>query len=135
MATIQLNAQVSSDELLRAASQIDSSELNILADRILTLRAQRRVSNLTLAETDLLLKINIGLSDETWKRYNDLKTRLHEETISAEEHRELLSLIDNVETDNAKRLGHLVELAGLRGTTLDSLMRSLGIGPHTHARS
>ena len=135
MATIQLNAQVSSDELLRAASQLDSSELNILADRILTLRAQRRVSNLTLAETDLLLKINIGLSDETWKRYNDLKTRLHEETISGEEHRELLSLIDDVEADNAKRLGYLVELAGLRGTTLDSLMRSLGIGPHTHARS
>lgn len=135
MATIQLNAQVSSDELLRAASQLDSSELNILADRILTLRAQRRVSNLTLAETDLLLKINLGLSNETWKRYNDLKTRLHEETISTEEHRELLSLIDDVETDNAKRLGHLVELAGLRGTTLDSLMRSLGIGPHTHARS
>ena len=135
MATIQLNAQVSSDELLRAASQLDSSELNILADRILTLRAQRRVSNLTLAETDLLLKINLGLSNETWKRYNYLKDRLHGETISAAEHSELLNLIDDVEKDNAKRLGYLVELAGLRGTTLDSLMRSLGIGPHTHARS
>ena len=135
MPTIQLNAQITSDELLRAASQLDSPELNILADRILTLRMQRRVSNLTLAETDLLLKINLGLTDETWKRYNYLKDRLHGEAISAEEHSELLNLIDDVEKDNARRLGYLVELASLRGTALDTLMRSLDIGPHTHARS
>ncbi len=133
MPTVQLNAQITSDELLRAASQLDSPELNILTDRILTLRAQRRVSNLTQAETDLMLKINRGLSDTIWKRYSDLQSQLHAETLSAEEHSELLYLIDVVERDNAKRLGQLAELASLRGTTLDALMLSMGIGPRAYA--
>ena len=133
MPTIQLIAQISSDELLRAASQLDSAELNILADRILTLRAQRRFSSLTLTETELLLKINVGLPEGTWKRYSYLKAQLSTEKISAQEHIELLNLIDVVEGDNARRLGYLAELSDLRGTTLDVVMQSLGIGPHAHA--
>ena len=133
MPTIHLEAQISSDELIHAVSQLTGVELDILAERILTLRAQRHTPHLPRVESDLLLKINAGLADETWKRYSRLSASLRDETITAEEHRELLQLIDVVETDNAKRIGHLVELAGLRGLTLETLMSSLGIGPRSHA--
>jgi len=84
-------------------------------------------------EADLVLKINTPLPEETWNRYSKLQTGLKADALTTEEYAELLQLIDVVEMDNAQRIGHLVKLARLRGTTLDALMQTLGIGPRTHA--
>ncbi len=97
------------------------------------LRAERRAPHLSPEESDLLLKINTPLPEETWKRYSKLQAGLKADKLTKAEYAELLQLIDVVELDNAERIGHLIELARLRGTTLDVLMKSLGIGPRPHA--
>ncbi len=61
------------------------------------------------------------------RRYDQLNTKLHEEQLTSEEHQELLALIDPVELADAERLKHLIELAQLRGVSLDTLMDELGI--------
>jgi len=75
----------------------------------------------------LLQKINQGLPTEVRKRYEELNDKLHEETITPEEHQVLLQLIDRLELADAERLRHLIELAGIRNVTVDALMSQLDI--------
>lgn len=95
-------------------------------------RATPAAPHLPAREAELLERINAGLPPETWQRYSALTRRREAETITDDEYAELLQLIDVVEADNAERIGHLIALARLRHTTLDALMRSLGIGPRAH---
>jgi hypothetical protein len=133
MPTIRVKAQISAQELIDAAGQLDGPELEAVSDRLLVMRAERRAPHLSYEETEMLLKINTPLPEETWRRYTSLYAKLDPDTITAEEHAELLQLINVVEMDNARRIGHLIELARLRRTSLDTLMKSLGIGPRSHA--
>jgi len=56
---------------------------------------------------------------------------LQNETISEREYEELLSLWQEVERRNVERLKALIELAKLRGVSVQELMRQLGIGENT----
>lgn len=51
------------------------------------------------------------------------------ETIIPEEMEEVIQITDQIEQRDAQRLAALVELAQLRGATLDALMATLGIPP------
>ncbi len=133
MSTVQHELPVSSEELLREVSRLSNPALDKFLDQVLLLRAERRAPHLSKQETDLLLKINTPLPEETWRRYSSLYAKLESDTVTPEEHAELLELINVVEMDNARRIGYLIELARLRGTALDTLMKSLGIGPRSHA--
>ncbi len=84
-------------------------------------------------ESELLLRINQGLPDDTARRYRDLISRRRTGTLSPEEHEELLRLTDRAEVLEADRLAHLAELARLRHTSLSRLMEELGIQPATDA--
>jgi len=52
-------------------------------------------------EAELLEKIKQGIPKTVQKRYDELTEKLHEETISREEHQELLGLVDQVELAGA----------------------------------
>ena len=87
--------------------------------------------SLPKAEADLLQKINAGPAEETWERYKSLVRRRRDETLTSEQHRELIELSDQIEEDHARRIGNLARLAQLRGVSLESLMAELGIGPRS----
>ena len=123
---------VSSEALLQEVSQFSDAALDRFFDQILRLRAERRAPHLSEQETELLLKINTPLPEQTWKRYTTLYAKMRADSISKTEYAGLLKLIDVVEMDNTERIGQLIELANLRGTTLEALMESLGIGPRAH---
>ena len=55
------------------------------------------------------------------------KSQLFDETLTQEEHGELLDLVDIIEKADADRLKRRIELARLRNTTLDPLVDQLGI--------
>jgi hypothetical protein len=88
---------------------------------------QRQPSFLDRAETELLQKINIGLSQQTWERYRDLIVKRRGETLSDREHVELIEISDRVEQANSRRIEALIELAKLRNSSLTALMQELGI--------
>ena len=54
-------------------------------------------------------------------------------TLAPRETRQLQRLVTKIEHHDARRLRGLVELAGRRRTTLDKLMRSLGLKTPTYA--
>jgi hypothetical protein len=129
MSAIQIKAQVSPDELLKGVEQLSLPELEHFVSQVIALQARRRSPNLPKNEADLLLKINQGLPSDTKKRYDELVTKRKAETLTADEHQELLRLIDQIEKSNAKRAECLVDLARLRDTSLTTLMKNLGIRP------
>ena len=55
-------------------------------------------------ETELLLKINQGLPLETQKRFNELVTKRQAETLTSDEHQELLHLTEQIENSDAERV-------------------------------
>jgi hypothetical protein len=129
MATIQLQSQVSLDALMTGVEQLSTPDLERLTNQVLAIRAQRRAPSLPRKEVEWLQKINQGLPLELQQRLNTLTTKRRAETLTSEEHQELLVLIDDIEQRDAKRVEYLAELAQLRNISLRVLMNQLGIRP------
>jgi hypothetical protein len=129
MPTIQLRAQVSAEDLLRAVGELEPGDLDEFVARLLALRAGRQAPSLSRDETELFRRINAGLPEPAQTRYRELIARRKAETLTAEEHEELLRLIDQSELLEANRAQALVELARLRGKSLAAMLQDLGIRP------
>ena len=107
---------------LTAAEQTRQQALIYAYDRMLVRRAQAA----------LILKQRRGIPLTAQQRYSELNAKLLDETLSQEEHEELLRLVDSIEQADAERLKHLLDLAQLRNTTLDALMDQLGVRRSVH---
>jgi len=132
MPTIQVEANLSRRDLLRAAEQLDPMEFQQFVTDVLGLRARRQVPHLLAAESELLLQLNRGLPEEIQSRYHNLIGKRRQQTLTTEEHNELLRLTEQVEQLEADRLAAMGDLAQLRQTTLPALMKSLGLQAPAH---
>jgi len=65
-------------------------------------------------------------------RYRLLNEKLHQDKLTADEHGELLGLIDQIEVADAERLRALIELARLRGASVEAIMQQLQIRQPTY---
>ena len=129
MPTVQNQPVPVFDELLHNAGQLNLPELEQFVFRVIALQAQRRAPSLSKKETDLLMKINQGPPPEVRQRFRELNRKRKAETISPEEHQELLLLIEQIEQSDVERVKYLIELANLRGLSLTALMKELDIRP------
>ena len=125
MSAVQVEVQLSTDELLKVVGQLNQSDLDQLMFQIIALRARRQAPSLPQDEAKLLLKINQGLSPEVQKRYDELIAKRRAESLTTEEYDELLRLTDQIENLEARRMEYLAELACLRQTSLTKLMEDL----------
>ena len=125
--------EIDLDEVLHGLAQLGTQELEQFIDKILALQAQRRAPSLPKDETELLQQINCGLPADIRQRYDALNAKLHDETITPEEHEELLTLLDRMELADAERMQLLIALAQLRSVSVDTLMEQLGIRRATYA--
>lgn len=129
--TSEINIQM--DEVLDGVSKLDTPELEQFFNQVSILLAQRKAPHLSPQEATLLQKINQGLPEALLQRYGELTEKLRAETISVLEQQALHQLIDQIELADAERLQYLIELAQLRGVSLDELMAQLGIStPSPH---
>jgi len=80
-------------------------------------------------ESELLAEINRGLSADQWKNYRELIAKRRAETLTSDEHAELIAITDQLEEDNVHRIKCLAELARRRQMSIDALMGELGIQP------
>lgn len=134
--TVDLSPELEAQVKHEAAREgLAETELVMKALREWLDQGERRavgVSVVTGAEASLLQKINEGLPERTWQRYDDLVERRRAETLTPAEHEELIAISDQIEDMNARRMAHLVELARLRGIPLVALMQELGIETPPH---
>jgi hypothetical protein len=124
--------QIETEQLLNAALQMPREELEQFVARLFALKAREYAPVLSEKETELLLKINQGLPPAMQQRLNELIDKRQSHTITQDELEELIQLTDQVELFDAERLKHLIELAHLRGVTLDELIKKLGLKPIPH---
>jgi hypothetical protein len=124
---------VTSQIELEGLARLGTKELEQFVDKVIMLQAQRRAPSLPKNETELLQQINRGLPADIRQRYDALNAKLHDETITPQEHEELLTLIDRIELADAERMQRLVALAQIRGVSVDALMEQLGIRRTTYA--
>jgi len=122
-----MQSSPSVNAILTTVRQMPIAELEQLVDQVIAIRAERVAPHLTADESALLARINKGLPQEDRARMRALIEKRDDETITTEEWQELASLTDQLELLHADRLAALVELAKLRGVTLDEVMNQLGI--------
>jgi hypothetical protein len=127
MPTINIQADISVDVLLKAAEQLSEKELRQFTSQVLALNAKRMASSVTQEEAELLLRINGRLPEDVQRRYAELIAKRDAETLGDEEHQELLRLTKQVEAFDVARVEALSQLASRRGVTLSALMRQLEI--------
>lgn len=90
-------------------------------------RQSEQTATVLSSEIDLLKAIYQGVPISIQQRYDELRECLHEETLTTEEHQELLQLVDVVEQCEVDRLEKLIQLAKLRNISLDELMQQLNL--------
>jgi uncharacterized protein YjgD (DUF1641 family) len=129
MPKIKLEAQLSKEDLLEAVKQLSMTEIEDFVENVIAFRAKKITQNLSQKEAELLLNINQKLDNFLHKKYNNLIKKRVNENLSNNEYEELLSLTELVEKHQAQRLKYLVELANLRGCSLNKLIDDLGIKP------
>jgi hypothetical protein len=72
-------------------------------------------------------EISRPLPAELHDRYCRLSERCQNETLAAGEHRELIELIDIIETHHAARIARVLKLARLQGAEFDDLMQQFDL--------
>lgn len=132
MPVIQVEAQLTSEQLLNAVKQLSEEEREQFFEHLVEWRSQDKLPRLSLTESELLARINQSLSLEVRERYHELTAKRRALLISDEEYEELLRLTDEVEKADAERIRCLMELARLRKVPLDELIRQMGILPQPY---
>ncbi len=133
MITLELPADIEKElqeEATRQGVAPQQIVLDALANRLRD--PVPSVPSLPQDEAALLQQINLGFSASWWARYEALKHKRRAETLTPPEHTDLIQMSDELEQANAHRFATLVELARLRGTSVGTLMHSLGLAPHSH---
>jgi hypothetical protein len=118
---------MSIDELVKAANDLNETDLDQLVSRVLLLKAKRQAPVLSGVETKLLMHINQGIPADLQQQYRDLRIKRDDGTLTDAEYELLLELSDRIEILAAERAGSLVKLAELRQVPLTQLMNDLGI--------
>ena len=132
MPTIQIETNLSSEQLFNAARQMPRPELERLFARLFADKAREETPSLSKAESKLLLKINQDIAPAARRRMNELIEKRDNRLITPAELEELIQLNDHAEAFGVERLKCLIELAALRNVTLDEVMSQLGIEPVPH---
>lgn len=133
MPKAQVIAETTLDQVLTGAAQLDTVALEEVLQQVSRLLAHRKAPSVPQREVELLQQISNYLAPAVRVRYHELNAKLHNEVITEAEHQEFLTLVDQVELADAKRLQSLLELAQLRGVSLATLMKQLGLGVSSHA--
>jgi hypothetical protein len=118
---------ISNPQLAQVIEQLSLAELNHFTNEVVALRARRNAPVLSADESALFAIINRTLSESERERLAALGERRANETLTSDEHEELLALQHKLEGLHAARMKALASLAELRGVTLTAVMDQLGI--------
>lgn len=128
MSTIRVTMELPYDELWQVVEQLNLPDLEKFSRQTSNLLARRRTPVLPHQEATLLQSINqSAISLDEQQMFDALFAKRQAETLTANEHQELIALTDRFDELNAQRLDALVKLAHLRQISLIVLMEQLGI--------
>jgi hypothetical protein len=116
-----------------AAPETQQKQAQLAMHRALqaSLVCSSKEPRLSKKETALFLRINRSLAPEQQERYDELRAKREDETLTPAEHTELLQCVAEIGTLWIDRLEALLTLARLRHVSPQQLMQQLGIDPRS----
>lgn len=124
------NIEISTENLLNIVSQLPEKEFQLFVKKAEKLRNISVNPRWTKKEVEIIKEINeCVLSPEKQKRYDKLVKKRQDEKISKAELKELITLTDETEELNVKRLENLVRLALSSKRSVDEIIEELEIYP------
>ena len=133
MPTNGTRTKISPQQVLGELAALSNVQVQRLVPQVFLLSARRRPHVLGEREAQLLDSINRPLPAAQQTRFDELVEKRRAGTLTQAEVRQLQLLTGQLELRDARRLRCLVELAGLRKTTVDKLMRTLGLRTPAYA--
>ena len=122
------------DDLISGVSSLETTEIELFMQKLCQLIARRKTPSASEQETILLTAINQAIPQKLQMRYTEMVEKLENETMTPAENKVFLKLVEKMETQNAKRLQHLLELSQLREVSLETVMSQLHLNtPNAHA--
>lgn len=104
-----------------------STQKGIDLEQFVAQLLKEHLNNTPTEEEELLEKIQQGITIDKWHRYYELKEKRIAETLTSDEHQELIMIYDAIEKANAERMLHLVKLSKLKNVPVRVVMKELGI--------
>ena len=118
------NLEVPTENLLNAVVRLPSKEFE---------RFFKNARQIKQRETQLIAKFNeFNLSPEKEKLYRNLLKKFRAERIAPEENKTLVELTEELETLGVERLKCLIEIAKMRNSTIDEVIKDLNIKPRNY---
>lgn len=129
MKSIEINggSKIGFEELLQGASKLDVPNLEELSQKLMQLIQRKKLPEGKRKEIELIKIIYSKLSAKTQNRYDELFEKRRAETLSKLEHQELTELIEVAEKHQVVWLKALVDLAKLRGVSIEEVKKQLGL--------
>lgn len=124
-----METQISVDQILDKASQLNKQDLERLLTKLNLLRARYTAPSLSKKETNLLKKINAGFPAVKWARIAQLDAKMEFSDLTETEAKEHLILAEELENYTLQRFIWLKQLALLRNISVDEIMEELEIVP------
>lgn len=124
------NLEITTENLLGIVSQLSEKEFQRFFEEAKKLRKKSPTPRWTTQEVGIIKEINeCVLSTEKQNRYDELVQKRQNENLTKSELEELISLTDETEELNVKRLENLVRLALSSKKSVDEIMEELEIYP------
>ena len=118
---------VSSQQIISAFQTMPLDELEDLVSDVLAVRAERVAPHISGEEGKLLRMIQRTLPEKSLLRIKELQGLRDDEKLSPDGFAELAELLEKLEIIHAERMNAVAELADLRGVTLQTAMRQIGL--------
>jgi hypothetical protein len=132
MPILQIQTEVSKNDLLRGVEQLNTTDLEDFIREILQIKAKRKAAKTNKKEAELLFTINHNFNEIEQTRFDELIEKRQSHTITEEELEELKTLSTYSEEIAVERVKALTELAALRNTTVRELMKELDVKPRNY---
>lgn len=123
-----MNTQtINSQQVIATAQTIPLDELEQLVSNVLAVRAERIAPHITGEESKLLQTIQKNLPKKSLVRLQELQALRDSDQLSPKGFAELAGLIEKLEIFHAERMKALSDLAELRGVTLQTAIKKIGL--------
>lgn len=128
MLTLQIQAEVTPQMVTQMVQRMTEEELRLL-ERELKIEQLRRFCPDVPQEENALLQRALQPPPQT-ERLEELWALRENETLSDEQHAELMEIVEQREADNVERVSVVSRLALLRGEKFETLWKKLGLVPN-----
>lgn len=127
---IKGGTKVGFEEFLQGMSKLDVPNLEELSQKISELIQRKKQPRRSNREIELVKILYQKLPVETQSKFDDLKSKSENQSLTAAEHAEYLKIVEIVGENNLNWLKALAELAKIRGISLEETKKQLGFPKH-----